>query len=246
MKCGVKYAKLGKKILLVSPQILYIAIPNVFIIVVLIIMTASPSSSETKLVDLFSLANPGMSSGIPGGVISPLSQTLVGVRNVFAVVYAFVLLLNCIMSYFVVSKFKKASSCLLMNMLSVLGVLPFQILFFLISASFVAAGALILLVLFGVFGALLLVGIFFLMLLAGMGQMIFGWVILVNFVISIPTVFYAFFGMYRARREGLLSPGKTMCLSILTIIPVVNIVAVVIAMVIVSKNAKKMSLPRIG
>lgn len=38
MKCGVKYAKLGKKILLVSPQILYIAIPNVFIIVVLIIM----------------------------------------------------------------------------------------------------------------------------------------------------------------------------------------------------------------
>lgn len=130
MKCGVKYAKLGKKILLVSPQILYIAIPNVFIIVVLIIMTASPSSSETKLVDLFSLANPGMSSGIPGGVISPLSQTLVGVRNVFAVVYAFVLLLNCIMSYFVVSKFKKASSCLLMNMLSVLGVLPFQILFF--------------------------------------------------------------------------------------------------------------------
>lgn len=91
-----------------------------------------------------------------------------------------------------------------------------------------------------------MVGIFFLMLLAGMGQMIFGWVILVNFVISIPTVFYAFFGMYRARREGLLSPGKTMCLSILTIIPVVNIVAVVIAMVIVSKNAKKMSLPRIG
>jgi|GEM_PF-2623216 hypothetical protein len=204
-----------KKLYILLPQILYVAIPIIYFYLALVIPILEDDSNYSDV----SLASEIFrNAGIPVAIVFV----------VFAVLYA-------VTSRFYVKESDTVFPCLRNCLIVTAASLPCQlILVFGMSFLFFAgSAALSLMVTYGLIPFYLLTPVVTAILLP------------INFILCIPSFLHALFGIFRAREENLLTKRQFVLLIIFVVDPMIRFITVMIAMILVRKKEKLAEMPKI-
>ena len=203
-----------KKFLFLTPQILYVAIPTLYIYL-------------SCIIGMFEDHNYYATESLASEILRK-SGSAIGISFLFFTV------LYAVTVGFYVKSSGTAAPCLLSGMIISAVSLPIQLIFvFSLSFGFFA-GTLI--------GSLMITG--GLMPIYLLTPIVTAILLVINFILCIPSFLHALFGILRARRENLLTKLQTVLLIIFIIDPMLRFIPVMIAMILVRKKEKLAVIPK--
>ena len=203
-----------KKLLFLLPQILYVAIPTLYIYLVFVIKLFEDDSYYSD--------------------VSLVNENFRNAGILVAIVFFFFAVLYAVTSRFYVKESDTVFPCLRRCLIVIAASLPCQlILVFGISFLFFAgSAALSLMLTYGFIPIYLLTPVVTAILLV------------INFILNIPSFLHALFGIFRAREENLLTKKQLVLLTIFVVDPMIRSITVMIAMILVRKKEKLAVMPK--